>query len=140
MQLLSTRGGIDLDRWWALAELMREEGLSLEAQGDIEGAERAYTKSLRLALEVLAEVDEIPDYLNVSDLELVIDRMIDRPLAPGTRAELVGYLVTTGRFDKAENLILWAAEEAKVRRRSGRLTPSMSVSAALTMPNSKQAV
>ena len=111
IQLLSTRGGIDLDRWWALAELMREEGLSLEAQGDIEGAERAYTKSLRLALEVLAEVDEIPAYLNVSDLELVIDRMIDRPLAPGTRAELVGYLVTTGRFDKAENLILWAAEE-----------------------------
>jgi Family of unknown function (DUF6483) len=114
IQLLSTRGGINLDRWWALAELMREEGLTLDAQGDTAGAERAYLKSLRLGLEVLAEAEDIPSYLDVSDLELVIERMMDRPLSLVTRRELTAYLVLTGRLDKAENIVLWAADEGDI--------------------------
>jgi hypothetical protein len=113
IQLLSTRGGIDLDRWWALAELMREEGLALEAQGDEAGAQRAFSKSLRLGLEVLAEADDIPSYLDVSGLELVIDRTIDMPIGAATRTELVNYLCNTGRLDKAENQVLWAIEEGQ---------------------------
>ena len=111
IQLLSTRSGVNLDRWWALAELLREEGLTLDAQGDSAGAERAFSKSLRLSLEVLAEADDIPGYLNVSELEGVIDRMIDRPLSAPTRRELVGYLATTARLDRAEDLVLWAVDE-----------------------------
>jgi len=111
IQLLSTRGGIDLDRWWALSELMREEGLTLEAQGDEPGAQRAFAKSLRLGLEVLAEAEEVPSYLDVSGLEEVIARTIDQPMTPATRSELVAYLTNTGRLDKAENLVLWATEE-----------------------------
>jgi hypothetical protein len=111
IQLLSTRGGIDLDRWWALSELMREEGLTLEAQGDEPGAQRAFAKSLRLGLEVLAEAEDVPSYLDVSGLEEVIDRTIDQPMTPATRSELVAYLTNTGRLDKAENLVLWAIDE-----------------------------
>ena len=102
IQLLSTRGGIDLDRWWALAELLREEGLALDEQGDAAGADRALSKSLRLYLEVLAEAEEVPSYLNVTDLEDVIGRTMDRDLARSTRLALVEYLVTTGRYDTAE--------------------------------------
>ena len=110
IQLLSTRGGIDLDRWWALAELLREEGLALDEQGDAAGADRALSKSLRLYLEVLAEAEEVPSYLNVTDLEDVIGRTMDRDLARSTRLALVEYLVTTGRYDTAENVVLWAIE------------------------------
>ena len=112
IQLLSTRGGIDLDRWWALAELLREEGLALDEQGDGAGAERALSKSLRLYLEVLAEAEEVPSYLNVTDLEEVVTRMMDRDLARATRLALVEYLVNTGRFDSAENVTLWALESS----------------------------
>jgi len=110
IQLLSARGGIDLDRWWALAELLREEGLALDEQGDPVGADRALSKSLRLYLEVLSEVDEVPHFLNVTDLEAVVERMIDRDLLRSTRLPLVEYLVSTGRLDAAENVTLWAMD------------------------------
>lgn len=110
IQLLSTRGGIDLDRWWALAELLREEGLALEEQNDPVGADRALSKSLRLYLEVLAEADEVPSYLNVTDLEDVVARTMDRDLSRSTRTALVDYLVSTGRYDAAENVVLWALD------------------------------
>jgi len=115
IQLLSTRGGVDLDRWWALAELLREEGLALEEQGDTAGAERAFSKSLRLSLEVLHETDEVPSYLNVTELEAVISRMQDRDLSRTTRLALIEYLVTTGRLDQAENVALWALDGPDMR-------------------------
>ena len=110
IQLLGARGGVDLDRWWALAELLREEGLALDEQGDPVGADRALSKSLRLYLEVLAEVDEAPHFLNVTDLEDVVERMKDRDLLRSTRLLLVEYLVSTGRLDVAENVALWALD------------------------------
>lgn len=110
IHLLSTRGGVDLDKWWALAELMREEGLALEEQGDAVGADRALTKALRLYLEVIAEAEEIPHFLNVTDLEDVIERTKDRDLSRATRLALVDYFVSTGRFDEAENVTQWALE------------------------------
>jgi len=115
IQLLSTRGGVDLDRWWALAELLREEGLALEEQGDAAGAERAFAKSLRLYLEVLHEAEEVPTYLNVTDLEAVITRMLDRDLSRSTRLALIEYLVDTGRYDQAENVALWALDGPDAR-------------------------
>jgi hypothetical protein len=115
IQLLSTRGGVDLDRWWALAELLREEGLALEEQGDTAGAERAFAKSLRLYLEVLHEAEEVPTYLNVTDLEAVITRMLDRDLSRSTRLALIEYLVDTGRYDQAENVALWALDGPDAR-------------------------
>jgi uncharacterized protein DUF6483 len=115
IQLLSTRGGVDLDRWWALAELLREEGLALEEQGDMAGAERAFSKSLRLYLEVLHEAEEVPSYLNVTDLEAVVTRMLDRDLSRSTRLALIEYLIQTGRFDQAENVALWALDGPDLR-------------------------
>ena len=46
IQLLGTRGGIDLDRWWALAELLREEGLALDEQ---ERSRRGGPRALEVA-------------------------------------------------------------------------------------------
>ena len=110
IQLLSTRGGVDLDRWWALATLMREEGLALDEQGDSAGAERAFTKSLRLYLEVLVDAEDVPDYLNVTEFEEVIERMIDRDLSRSTRLALLSYLVDTARLDRAENVVQWSLD------------------------------
>ena len=112
IQLLGARGGIDLDRWWALAELLREEGLALDEQGDAVGADRALSKSLRLYLEVIAEVEEVPHFLNVTDLEDVVERMMDHDLLRSTRLLLIEYFVNTGRLDAAENVTLWALDGA----------------------------
>ena len=61
VKLLRARGGLDPDRCWALAELLREEALAYDDLG--QGSESAprFLKSLRLYLEVLEEVDDLPD-------------------------------------------------------------------------------
>jgi tetratricopeptide (TPR) repeat protein len=109
--MLHARGTVDLDRWWGLAELLREEGLALEAQGNVELAEAAFVKSLRVYLEVLEEADELPRQLRVTDLEEVVDRVADGALSQVTRSRLVRYLLVTNRLDKAENVVAWGLEE-----------------------------
>jgi hypothetical protein len=88
--MLSARGAIDLDRWWGLGELLREEGL---------------------ALELLEEADEMPRQLRVDDLEALIDRLAGFDLSVTTRGLLIEYLVTTNRLDRAENVVSWSLDE-----------------------------
>ncbi len=110
IQLLRARGGLDLDRGWALAELLREEGLTHEQFGRAGEALPHFVKSLRLYLEVLEAAEDLPALVNVGGLEDVIDRVADVDLAPATRSELVDYLTRTGRLDRAENVIVWSLE------------------------------
>lgn len=107
--MLRARGGIDLDRWWGLAELLREEGLALEARGL--PADGAFLKSLRIYLEVLEEADELPRQLRVSDLEDVIERVGDLALTDASRRMLTTYFLALRRFDRAENLVLTSLDE-----------------------------
>ena len=106
--MLRARGGIDLDRWWGLAELLREEGLALEARGMPSSG--AFLKSLRIYLEVLDEAEEMPRQIRVSDLEDVIERAGDLPLTDASRAMLTTYFISLRRFDRAENLVLTALD------------------------------
>jgi len=108
--MLRARGGIDLDRWWGLAELLREEGLALEARG--RPSSGAFLKSLRVYLEVLDEAEELPRQLRVNDLEDVIERVGDLDLTPTSRGLLITYLVSLRRFDRAENLVLMSIDQA----------------------------
>ena len=110
--MLSARGAIDLDRWWGLAELLREEGLALEQRGEVQRADAAFIKSLRIYLEVLEEADEMPRQLRVDDLEAMIDRLAGFDLSATTRGLLIDYLVTTNRLDRAENVVSWSLDEA----------------------------
>ena len=109
--MLSARGAIDLDRWWGLAELLREEGLALEQRGEAERADAAFIKSLRIYLEVLDEAEEVPRQLRVEDLEAVVDRLAGFDLSGITRNLLIQYFVTTNRLDRAENVVAWSLEE-----------------------------
>lgn len=110
--MLRARGGIDLDRWWGLAELLREEGLALEARGM--SSQGAFLKSLRIYLEVLDEADETPRQLRISDLEAVIERVGDLELTDVSRRLLTTYFISLRRFDRAENLILTSLETEPV--------------------------
>lgn len=110
--MLRARGGIDLDRWWGLAELLREEGLALEARG--RPSSGAFLKSLRIYLEVLDEADETPRQLRVSDLEDVIERVGDLVLTDTSREMLTTYFLSLRRFDRAENLVLTSLETEPV--------------------------
>ena len=112
IQLLRARGGVDPDRAWALAELMREEALAYgELDNETEATPRLL-KSLRLYLEVLDAIEEMPGVLNVDGLEDVAERVADLELTPATRTKLVEYYAGTRRFDRAENIVLWRLESA----------------------------
>lgn len=110
IQLLRARGGVDPDRAWALAELMREEALVYDQLGNEGEATPRFLKSLRLYLEVLDVIEEMPGVLNVDGLEEVAERIADLELTPTTRLKLVDYYTGTARFDRAENIVLWNVE------------------------------
>jgi len=112
IQLLRARGGIDPDRAWAMAELMREEALTYDELGNEAEATPRFLKSLRLYLEVLDVIEEMPGVLNVDGLEEVAERVSDLELTASTRSRLVQYYVDTRRFDRAENIVLWNLEAA----------------------------
>src|SRR5215213_3912911 len=112
VQLLRARGGIDPDRAWALAELMREEALTYDELGNEAEATPRFLKSLRLYLEVLDIIEEMPGVLNVDGLEEVAERISDLELTASTRSKLVQYYVDTSRFDRAENVVLWNLESS----------------------------
>jgi hypothetical protein len=112
IQLLRARGGIDPDRAWALAELMREEALTYDELGQEAEATPRFLKSLRLYLEVLDVIEEMPGVLNVNGLEEVAEHVSDLELTASTRSGLVKYYVDTRRFDRAENIVLWNLETA----------------------------
>src|SRR5215212_6529199 len=113
VQLLRARGGIDPDRAWALAELMREEALTYDELGNEAEATPRFLKSLRLYLEVLDVIEEMPGVFNVDGLEEVAERVSDLELTASTRSRLVQYYVDTRRFDRAENIVLWNLEAAR---------------------------
>jgi len=112
IQLLRARGGIDPDRAWALAELMREEALAYDELGNEAEATPRFLKSLRLYLEVLDVIEELTGLLNVDGLEEVAERVADFDLPPTTRLKLVEYYTGTVRFDRAENIVLWWVESS----------------------------
>lgn len=116
VQILRARGGIDPDRCWALAELMREEALAYEELGKESEAVPRFLKSLRLYLEVIDVIEEMPGALSVDGLEEVAERVSDYELNPPTRRKLVEYYTDTGRFDRAENLVLWSMDSAYATR------------------------
>lgn len=116
IQLLRARGGIDPDRGWALAELLREEALSYEALGQVDEATPRFLKSMRLYLEVLDAVEELRTPVNVSGLEEVIDHVADMTLSEPTRRKLVEHFVDSARYDRAENVVLWSVEVEPVTR------------------------
>src|SRR5829696_5501408 len=112
IQLLRARGGINPDRAWAMAELMREEALTYDELGNEAEATPRFLKSLRLYLEVLDVIEEMPGVLNVDGLEEVAERVSDLELTASTRSRLIKYYVDTRRFDRAENIVLWNLESA----------------------------
>lgn len=114
IQLLRSRGGVDPDRAWALAELLREEALAYDELGNRAEATPRFLKSLRLYLEVLDAIEEMPDLLKVDGLEEVIEHVADLALTPPTRRRLVDYLIDTHRYDQAENIVLWSIDDEAV--------------------------
>ena len=108
--LLRSQGRLDPERCFALAELLREEGHVYEDLGEQAESHRRYVKALRLYLEALEELDELPAPLDVTGLEDVVERIGDEDLSASTRRRVVQYLVNTGRFDRAENVVLWSLE------------------------------
>jgi hypothetical protein len=110
VQLLHSRGGIDPQRCWALAELLREEALIYDDLGKTSESTPRFIKSLRLYLEVIEEIDDLPKLLNVTGIEQIIDRIDEFNLPRVTRERTIEYLERSGRLDIAENIVSWSLE------------------------------
>lgn len=112
VQLLHSRGGIDPQRCWMMAELLREEATVYDDLGQTAESTPRFIKSLRLYLEVIEEVDDLPDVLNVSGIEEIIARIDELDLPRETRERSIEYLERSGRLDIAENIVAWSLESS----------------------------
>lgn len=110
VQLLHSRGGIDPQRCWSLAELLREEAIIYDDLGQTGESAPRFVKSLRLYLEVIEEIDDLPQLLNVTGIEQIIDRAGELNLPRVTRERTIEYLERSGRLDVAENIVVWSLE------------------------------
>lgn len=110
VNLLRARGGLDTEKSWALAELLREEALAYDDLGQTAEAEPRFVKSLRLYLEVVATADDLPAMFSVAGLDAVIERVADIDLPSSTFEKLLAFLVETRQFDRAENVAVWNLE------------------------------
>ncbi|MER3437615.1 MAG: hypothetical protein C4346_08520 [Chloroflexota bacterium] len=108
--MLRSQGRLDPERCFVLAELLREEALVYEAMANEAESAPRFRKALRLYLEAFEDPTDLPAALDVSGLEDLIDRLGDQPLPEPTRRRVINYLVLTGRFDRAENILLWHLE------------------------------
>ena len=110
VQLLHSRGGIDPQRCWMMAELLREEAEIHDDLGQAEESGPRFIKALRLYLEVVEEASDLPDVMNVSGLEAIIARIDELDLPRGTRERTLEYLESAGRLDIAENIVVWSLD------------------------------
>lgn len=110
VQLLHSRGGIDPQRCWSLAELLREEAIIYDDLGQPAESAPRFIKSLRLYLEVIDEIEDLTMPLNVTGLEEIISRIDEFNLPRGTRERTIEYLERSGRLDIAENIVAWSLE------------------------------
>lgn len=110
VQLLHSRGGIDPQRCWMMAELLREEAEIHDDLGQTAESGPRFIKALRLYLEVVEEASDLPDVMNVSGLEAIIARLDELDLPRPTRERTLEYLESAGRLDVAENVVVWSLD------------------------------
>ncbi len=112
VNLMSAQGPVAADRFLALGELLREEGLTYEAQGNDSEALPRYVKSLRMYLEVIKTESDMSQ-TDLPGLDDVIRRVSGHPLNDSTREMLLPYLEQTGQYDQMENaLTTWIEFDA----------------------------
>ncbi|CAN5530719.1 hypothetical protein BH23CHL4_BH23CHL4_02480 [soil metagenome] len=102
--LLGAQGRIATDRCVALAELLREEGMVYDDQGNDDEALPRFVKALRLYLEALADEESLRA-ADIPGLDEVVQWVSWYPLSAGTRGMLLPYLEETGQFDQLENVV-----------------------------------
>ncbi|CAN5631727.1 DUF6483 family protein [soil metagenome] len=104
VNLMSAQGPVATERFLALGELLREEGLTYEAQGAESEALPRYVKSLRMYLEVI-RTDSDLSQTELPGLDDVIRRVSGQPLNASTRELLLPYLEQSGQYDQMENVL-----------------------------------
>ncbi|MDP9366588.1 MAG: DUF6483 family protein [Chloroflexota bacterium] len=103
--LLRARGGLDPQRTYALAELLREEAEIFAEAGRPEEAIPRDRKALRLYLEVLPELEDAPSPPDLAGLDAVLARVDPTAIPTAGRELLLRHYEGVGRFGEAEDLL-----------------------------------
>ncbi len=103
--LLRARGGLDPQRTYALAELLREEAEIFASEGRPDEALPRDRKALRLYLEVLPDLEDTPSPPNLAGLDALVARLEVTDIPAGARELLLRHYETSGRYSQAEDLL-----------------------------------
>ncbi len=103
--LLRARGGLDPQRTYALAELLREEAEIYAEGGRLDEALPRDRKALRLYLEVLPELEDAPSPPDLAGLDAVVARLAASDIPRAAQALLLRHYEVAGRYDQAEDLL-----------------------------------
>jgi hypothetical protein len=104
--LLRARGTLDPQRALTLAELLREEAHAFDDLGQPAAAMPRYLKALRLYLEMLPDLEEIPRGYDPAALDDLMERLDPADLPPITFELLLHHFESVGQYDDAENVLL----------------------------------
>lgn len=103
--LLRARGGLDPQRTYALAELLREEAEIYAEGGRLDEALPRDRKALRLYLEVLPELEDAPSPPDLAGLDAVVARLAACDIPRAAQPLLLRHYEVAGRYDQAEDLL-----------------------------------
>jgi hypothetical protein len=106
IRLLRARGTLDPQRALALAELLREEGHAFDDLDQPAQAVPRYLKALRLYLEMLPDLEELPSGYDPAALDELLERLDPADLPVMTFELLLHHFESIGQFDEAENVLL----------------------------------
>jgi len=105
LDALSTQDGLDTDRLYIVADLLKAQGDIYAEQHDDEDARQRYLRALVLYLEgVLAESPEIGGG-PVRKIEDLLELVPEADLDPETRFSLFMYLEGSGAYRRAETTL-----------------------------------
>ena len=119
--LLRARGGLDPQRTYVLAELLREEAEIFAARDRPDEAIPRDRKALRLYLEVLPDLDDLSSPPDLTGLDAVLARLDATDIPAAARAPLLRYYEVTGRYDQVENLLFDLLDDATVEEEAAGL-------------------
>lgn len=103
LSLLATPGMLNIDKCWLIAMLLKAEGAIYEDQHDESNSYNSYLKACNLFLEALSAQYQQKDIEQVTDVEILLDKLDEYELPLRTQELLFWYFEHTGRYGRAQN-------------------------------------
>ncbi len=113
IQAISPLGMLNVEKCLWIAVLLKAEGEVYEAMGTSNESYYRYLKSLNLYLLALFQEVTMQDTELQSDIDELINKLVDYQLPVATLEKLFRYYEYSGAYDKAEDMLFEIVEESQ---------------------------